>query len=57
MQRRKKREIKALLKASKDLGCANLLVLTEGYEGEEESEWYGIKGVVRFVALWKWLLE
>jgi hypothetical protein len=53
----KKREIKALLKASKDLGCANLLVLTEGYEGEEESEWYGIKGVVRFIALWKWLLE
>ena len=56
-EKTKRREIKSLLKASKELGCDRLLVLTEGYEGEEESEWYGIKGVIRFIALWKWLLD
>jgi predicted AAA+ superfamily ATPase len=49
------REIRALLHGAKDLGCANLLVITGNYEDEETVEWFGIKGKIRFVPLWKWL--
>ncbi|RLJ01950.1 MAG: hypothetical protein DRP11_03645 [Candidatus Aenigmatarchaeota archaeon] len=47
-----RREIKALLKSSKDLKCKNLLVITWDYEDEQSQE--GRK--IRFVPLWKWLL-
>lgn len=53
----KKREIKALLKASKDLKCDNLLVINKDYSGEEDSEWFGIRRKIKFIPLWKWLLE
>ncbi len=53
----KDREVRALLKASKELGCKNLLVLTEDYEGKEEISWFGIKEKVKFMPLWRWLLE
>ncbi len=53
----KKREIKALLKASKDLKCDNLLVINRDYSGEEDSEWFGIKRKIKFIPLWKWLLD
>jgi hypothetical protein len=53
----KKREIRALLKASKDLKCNNLLVINQDYYGEESLEWFGIKRKVKFIPLWKWLLE
>ncbi len=53
----KKREIRALLKAGRELKCKNLLVITEDYEGEEHSEWFGIKGKIKFIPLWKWSLE
>lgn len=49
----KKREVKALLKASKELKCKNLLVITEDYETTEHHE--GRK--INFVPLWKWLLS
>ena len=52
----KKREIRALLKASKDLKCKNLLLINQDYFGEEELEWFGIKRKVKFIPLWKWLL-
>ena len=52
----KKREIRALLKASKDLKCKNLLLINHDYFGEEELEWFGIKRKVKFIPLWKWLL-
>jgi hypothetical protein len=52
----KSREIRSLLKASMELGCRNLLVLTDSTEGEEEASWYGAQGTVRYVPLWKWLL-
>lgn len=45
------------LKASKDLKCDNLLIINRDYSGEEEIEWFGIKGKVKFIPLWKWLLE
>jgi len=52
----KEREVRALLKASKELKCKNLLVITEDYEKEEQVEWFGIKRKVKFIPLWKWLL-
>ena len=33
------------------------IALTEDTEGEEEVSWYGRRGKVRYVPLWKWLLE
>lgn len=49
----KEREIKSLVKASKELKCKDLFVLTWDYENVE-----GFKGKkIRFVPLWKWLLE
>jgi len=53
----KKREIRALLKASKELKCKNLLVITSDYESEKIEEWFGIKRKIKFIPLWKWLLE
>lgn len=51
----KEREIRALLKAGEELRCKNLFVITDDYEAEEEPEWFGIKGKIKFIPLWKWL--
>ena len=49
----KKREISALISASKELKCNNLLVITWDYEAEEK-----VKGKkIKFIPLWKWLLD
>ena len=53
----KNREIRALIKASKELKCNNLLIITEDTESEEKAEWFGDKATIRFIPLWKWLLE
>lgn len=48
----KERETKALLKASKELKCNSLKIITWGEEGEEK-----IKGKkIEHIPLWKWLL-
>lgn len=48
----KEREIKSLLKASEELKCKDLLVITWNFEDEEK-----IKGKkIKFVPLWKWLI-
>ncbi len=52
----KNREVRALLKAGIELGCDSLFIITEDYEEEEIASWFGIKGKIRFVPLWKWLL-
>jgi len=52
----KTREVRALLKASADLRCNDLLILTESAEGEEAVSWFGAQGKVRFMPLWKWAL-
>ncbi|MEM3555965.1 MAG: ATP-binding protein [Candidatus Micrarchaeia archaeon] len=49
----KKREIQALLKASNELKCNNLVVVTEDYEGSERVK----KKEVKFIPLWRWLLS
>jgi predicted AAA+ superfamily ATPase len=51
------REVRSLLRASRELGCRDLLVLTETAEREEKASWYGIEGEVRFAPLRKWLSE
>lgn len=51
----KEREVRALLKASRELNCKELLVITNDYEGEEMVSWFGIKGSVKYIPLWKWL--
>ncbi len=49
----KEREIKSLLTASEELNCANLEIISWDYESEEKHKGKTIK----FVPLWKWLLE
>ena len=49
----KKREIKALLRASKELKCDCLLIITWDEEGEEKIN----SQKVRICPLWKWLLQ
>ena len=49
----KKREIKALLKASKELKCKNLLIIS----WDEETEIKENNLVIKIVPLWKWLLS
>jgi len=53
----KNREIRALIKAGKELKCNNLLIITEDTESEEKVEWFGDKATIKFIPLWKWLLE
>ncbi len=53
----RKRELRALLHASKHLKCKNLLVITDDYDAEETVSWFGIKRKIRFMPLWRWLLE
>lgn len=53
----KEREIRALIKASKELKCKNLITITEDYDAEEDVSWFGIKRKIRFLPLWKWLLK
>ena len=53
----KSREIRALLKAGEELKCKNLVIITSDKVGEENVEWFGIKGKIKFVPLWKWLLS
>ena len=49
----KKRELKALVKASNELKCRNLLIITEDKEGEEKIS----KCKIRFIPLWKYLIN
>jgi hypothetical protein len=53
----KNRETRTLLKAGNELKCKNLLVINLDKEGEEEIEWFNMKAKIKFIPLWKWLLE
>jgi predicted AAA+ superfamily ATPase len=49
----KAREVNALLRASEELKCDDMMVVTGGYEGEEQ-----VKGkIIKFLPLWKYLLN
>lgn len=49
----KKREIDSLIRASKELRCNNLLIITWDYDAEEKQS----NKKIRFISLWKWLLS
>jgi predicted AAA+ superfamily ATPase len=49
----KKREIKSLLKASRELKCSDLIIITESKDGEEKIK----NKKIRYIPLWKWLLN
>ncbi|MCX6690776.1 MAG: ATP-binding protein, partial [Methanoregula sp.] len=49
----KERETSAIIRASKELECDNLLVITGDYEGTEEVH----NKTIQFIPLWKWLLS
>ncbi len=49
----RKREIKGLLKASKELKCNNLLIITWDEEDEIKQE----NKLIKVIPLWKWLLS
>jgi len=49
----KKREVDALLKSGKELGCNILTILTWDFESKEDHS--GVE--IAFVPLWKWLLN
>lgn len=49
----KEREVKALIKASQELNCSNLVIITYNEEGEEIIKDKKIK----YIPAWKWLLE
>jgi len=49
----KNRELKALIKAGKELKCKNLKVITWDYEGREEFK----NKRIEFIPLWRWLLS
>jgi len=53
-QKTRDREVRALLKAGRDLSCKALYVLNEKVESVEELEWFGISGTIHSVPLWKW---
>lgn len=52
-QNTKERELKSLIKASKELKCDNLLIITWDYEAKEIYK----KREIDFMPLWKWLLN
>jgi predicted AAA+ superfamily ATPase len=51
------REIRGLLKASRELGCGDLLLLTDSDRGVQEESWHGMSGIVRRMPIADWLLN
>ena len=51
------REVNALLIAGRDLGCKKRIILTMDEEQTTTEEWFGIKGEIRCIPLWKWLQQ
>ncbi len=49
----KKREIRALIKASTELKCSNLVVITENHEAVEKHN----GKTVKIIPIWKWLIS
>ncbi|RLF31892.1 MAG: ATPase [Thermoplasmata archaeon] len=52
-EKNKKREIQALIECSEYTKCKDLLIITQDYEDKEK---YKDK-VIKYIPLWKWLLE
>ncbi len=53
----KVRELRGLAEANKELRCKNLVLITSDTEKKEELDRkFGVKAIVHYVPLWKWLL-
>ena len=55
--RARRREVNALLTAGRDLACENRIILSYDEEHTASEEWFGIKGVIQYIPLWKWLQD
>ena len=53
----RERESRALIKASEALKCDDLVVINRDIESTEPCTWQGVTRTVRFIPLWKWLLN
>ena len=51
------REARALLKASSETGCSNLLMLTDSQTGQTDFTWYGETARIQMIPLWQWLTD
>jgi hypothetical protein len=51
------REIRALLFASRELHCKELIILTQTEEKTISPEWYDMKEKIKIIPFWKYLLE
>ncbi len=49
------REVRGLLKASRALGCNDLLLLTGSMHGERRETWHGMSGTIRRMPIAEWL--
>ncbi len=53
----KARELRGLAEASKELRCTNLVLITSDLDKKEAlDQKFGVKAIVHYVPLWKWLL-
>ena len=50
-----KREMRALIKASRELNCNNLLLLNDRADRIEKFKWQDAESVIRLMPLWQWL--
>jgi hypothetical protein len=53
----RRREINALLTAGRDLSCKKRIILAMDEEQTTAEEWFGIRGDIQYIPLWKWLLR
>ena len=53
----RRREVNALLIAGRDCTCENRIILTMDEEHKTSEEWFGIRGNIQYIPLWKWLKE
>ncbi|MEA3494718.1 MAG: ATP-binding protein [Bacteroidota bacterium] len=52
-----KRELRALITASKELNCDKLILITRSEDRKVEDEWFGTKATITMMPLWKWLIS
>jgi predicted AAA+ superfamily ATPase len=54
-EKTRRREVNALLIAGRDCACENRIILTMDEEQTKDEEWFGIRGSIQYIPLWKWL--
>ena len=54
-EKTRRREENALLIAGRDCACKKRIILTMDEDQTKTEEWFGIKGDIQYIPLWKWL--